>query len=229
MELPATVLFALIYFNGEASRQWVPLVFLAMWQAHYLHRTFVFPFRTRTGGKRIPLLIVGSGFLFNLINAYINARFVSSMGEYSTEWLSDPRFLAGLAIFLAGMTLNIRSDNALLKLRSTGKHRLRDPPRRRIPLRVVPQLPRRNHRMGRLGAGHLVPRRLRLLPLHRRQPGPQGPQPPQVVPRALPRLSPQPKGPDTRRPLTCIRETREPRRRVHEATGNRFRNESVRH
>ena len=120
MELPATALFALIYFNGETSRQWVPLVFLAMWQAHYLHRTFVFPFRTRTSGKRIPIAVVASGFLFNLINAYINARFVSSIGEYSTEWLSDPRYLAGLAIFVAGMTLNIRSDNVLLKLRNSG-------------------------------------------------------------------------------------------------------------
>ena len=33
--------------------------------------------------------------------------------------MSDPRFLAGLAIFLAGMTLNIRSDNILLKLRNS--------------------------------------------------------------------------------------------------------------
>ena len=119
MELPATALFALIYFNGDASRQWVPLIFLAMWQAHYLHRTFVFPFRTRTGGKKIPIAVVASGFLFNLINAYINARFVSSIGEYSMEWLNDPRFLTGVAIFVAGMTLNIRSDNVLLKLRST--------------------------------------------------------------------------------------------------------------
>lgn len=120
MELPATVLFALIFISGEASRQWVPLVFLAMWQAHYLHRTFVFPFRTRTGGKTIPIAVVGAGFVFNVVNAYINARLVSSIGEYSTDWLTDPRFLAGLAIFLAGMTLNIRSDNILLRLRGSG-------------------------------------------------------------------------------------------------------------
>ena len=120
MEVPATVLFALIYFNGEASRQWAPLVFLAMWQAHYLHRTFVFPFRIRTGSKTIPIAVVGAGFVFNVVNAYINARFVSSIGEYSTDWLTDPRFLAGLAIFAAGMTLNIRSDNILLKLRGPG-------------------------------------------------------------------------------------------------------------
>ena len=117
MELPATALFALIYFNGEASRQLAPLVFLAMWQAHYLHRTFVFPFRTRTGGKTIPVAVVGAGFAFNVVNAYINARFVSSIGEYHTDWLTDPRFLAGLAIFAAGMALNIRSDNILLRLR----------------------------------------------------------------------------------------------------------------
>ena len=121
MELPTTVLFALIYFNGDASRQWVPLVFLAMWQAHYLHRTFVFPFRTRTSGKKMPLTVVGSGVLFNTVNAYINARFVSHIGEYSADWLSDPRFLVGLAIFLAGMALNIRSDNILLKLRGSGE------------------------------------------------------------------------------------------------------------
>ena len=120
MELPATALFALIYFNGEASRQWVPLVFLAMWQAHYVHRTFVFPFRIRTGGKTIPIAVVGAGFAFNVVNAYINARFVSSIGEYSTDWLTDPRFIAGLAIFAAGMALNIRSDNILLKLRGSG-------------------------------------------------------------------------------------------------------------
>ena len=121
MELPTTVLFALIYFDGDASRQWVPLVFLAMWQAHYLHRTFVFPFRTRTSGKKMPLTVVGSGVLFNTVNAYINARFVSHIGEYSADWLSDPRFLVGLAIFLAGMALNIRSDNILLKLRGSGE------------------------------------------------------------------------------------------------------------
>lgn len=120
MELPATALFALIYFNGESSRQLVPLVFLAMWQAHYLHRTFIFPFRTRTGGKTIPVAVVGAGFAFNIVNAYINARFVSGIGEYSTDWLTDPRFLAGLAIFAAGMALNIRSDNVLLKLRGSG-------------------------------------------------------------------------------------------------------------
>ena len=91
-----------------------------MWQVHYLNRTFVYPFRTRTTGKKMPVLVVGSGFLFNVINAYVNARFVSQIGQYGLDWLSDPRFLAGLAIFLAGLVLNIHSDNILLRLRKPG-------------------------------------------------------------------------------------------------------------
>ena len=117
MELPATVMFLYVYCLGQHAWQLVPLVFLGMWQVHYLNRTFVYPFRTRTKGKKMPVLVVGSGFLFNVINAYVNARFVSHIGEYGLDWLGDPRFLAGLAIFLAGLALNIHSDNILLRLR----------------------------------------------------------------------------------------------------------------
>ncbi len=120
MELPTTVLFLFIYFSGQAALQWVPLVFLAMWQGHYLHRTFVYSLRTRTEGRKIPVLVVGSGFFFNTLNAYVNARFISSIGDYGVDWLGDPRFLAGVAIFLFGMTLNIHSDKLLLKLRKSG-------------------------------------------------------------------------------------------------------------
>ena len=120
MELPTTAIFLLVYFTGDSARQIVPLVFLAMWQGHYLHRTFVYPFRTRTGGKKIPVAVITSGFVFNSLNAYVNARFISSIGEYDIAWLSDPRFMVGATIFLLGVILNMRSDNILLRLRQSG-------------------------------------------------------------------------------------------------------------
>ena len=33
------------------------LLFLALWQLHYVHRTFVFPFRMRASERRMPLAI----------------------------------------------------------------------------------------------------------------------------------------------------------------------------
>ena len=110
MELPAPVLFLAVYVDGRAASQIVPLLFLAMWQSHYLHRTFVYPFRLRARGRKTPLLLVGSGFLFNSLNAYINARFISEFGEYAADWLADPRFLIGVGIFLSGLSLNLHAD-----------------------------------------------------------------------------------------------------------------------
>ena len=122
MELPATVVFLAVYAQGTAAGQLVPLLFLAMWQGHYLNRTFLYPLRLRgNGGRKMPALVAGSGFFFNTINAYINARFISEFGGYDVQWLGDPRFLAGLGIFLAGMALNLHSDNILLRLRGTGR------------------------------------------------------------------------------------------------------------
>lgn len=120
MELPATLLFAFIYALGDAARETVPLALLALWQCHYLNRTFIYPFRARTAGKTMPLAVALSGFAFNVLNAYINARFISHIGEYGPGWLADPRFLAGAALFFAGLALNLHSDNILLDLRKRG-------------------------------------------------------------------------------------------------------------
>ena len=117
MEFPAPVLFACIYAAGQTAGKTIPLILLGIWQCHYLNRTFVYPLRTRTSGKRMPVVVVLSGFVFNVLNAYINARFISHLGEYGAGWLTDPRFIAGIAIFFGGFVLNLHSDHILLKLR----------------------------------------------------------------------------------------------------------------
>ena len=122
MEIPTVAVFLYVYFCGKSAWEVVPLVFLVMWQVHYLHRTLIYPFRTQTKGKRLPVTVAASGFFFNVINAYINARVVSEFGTYDISWLGDPRFLAGLGIFLFGMALNLHSDTILLRLRKSGSN-----------------------------------------------------------------------------------------------------------
>ena len=86
MEWPAVLFFLSVYLQGDAAWDVVPLVFLTMWQVHYVNRTFIYPFRTRSSGYT-PLFVVVTGLAFNLVNAYINARFVSELGEYGDSWL----------------------------------------------------------------------------------------------------------------------------------------------
>lgn len=72
-ELPAPVVFALVFLRGEHAAEVVPLVFVGLWQLHYLQRTFVFPLLMRTGGKGTPLATAILAFLFNCLNASLNA------------------------------------------------------------------------------------------------------------------------------------------------------------
>ena len=101
MESPAVLVFALFFSNGSHARDVLPRVFCGLWQLHYVYRTFVFPFRMRSA-RRMPLSIALSGFSYNVLNAYINARWASEFGSYPTTWLADPRFMFGIALFLAG-------------------------------------------------------------------------------------------------------------------------------
>ncbi|HJL18985.1 MAG TPA: DUF1295 domain-containing protein [Sandaracinaceae bacterium LLY-WYZ-13_1] len=121
MEVPSTLLFAGIFALGAHRAETVPLVMLAIWQLHYVHRTFVFPFRMRAKGKRMPLSVPLMGAGFNVLNSYVNGRWISHLGSYDADWLSDPRFVIGTAVFLAGMAINIHSDSVLFNLREPGE------------------------------------------------------------------------------------------------------------
>src|SRR5687767_11617288 len=81
MESPAVIGFAAIYAAGAHRAEAVPLLLLGLWQFHYLQRTVIFPLRMR-GGRPMPLAIVGLALTFNLLNAYVNARWISELGHY---------------------------------------------------------------------------------------------------------------------------------------------------
>jgi len=117
MESPAIFLFALIFFSGRNSLQLTPIIFLCIWQIHYLNRGLIFPLRMPFSGKLMPFVIVAFGFIFNSLNAYINARWISHFGVYEISWVSEPKFLIGLLMIIAGFMGNFHSDRILRKLR----------------------------------------------------------------------------------------------------------------
>jgi protein-S-isoprenylcysteine O-methyltransferase Ste14 len=124
MEAPAPLGMLALYCLASAERRASPvlLAFLALWLVHYLHRAFIFPFRIRARGKLMPLVVAGMAVVFNLGNAYLNGRWLFELGPaYPTEWLWDPRFLAGAAMFAAGFAVNQHSDWVLLHLRGPGE------------------------------------------------------------------------------------------------------------
>jgi len=111
METPAVLWFLLWYLLGQGTDVLVLTVFFIMWQAHYVHRAFIYPFTLRSAQRQMPLVIVAMAVVFNTVNCYINGRFLFAFSErYAPDWLSDPRFAAGLALFVVGYFVNRRSD-----------------------------------------------------------------------------------------------------------------------
>jgi len=121
MESPSVLVFLVVYWLGDHRAAPTAVVLFALWQVHYVHRTFIYPFRIRSAGKRTPLVIALLAFVFTFVNAYINARWVAHFGSYETGWLSDPRFLLGSLLFVLGMVVNLQSDTILLRLRKPGQ------------------------------------------------------------------------------------------------------------
>ena len=122
MELVSLLVFAGLFLAGPNLKTAPMWVFFALWTAHYVNRSLIFPWRTHTQGKTIPLAIVGSAAGFNIVNAGLNGLYLGWFGDtYPTAWLADPRFIVGLVVFLAGAAINLTSDNKLIGLRAGGR------------------------------------------------------------------------------------------------------------
>ncbi len=122
MELPSLIMFITFFLLGPNRINIPLLVFFLLYTIHYTHRAIVFPLRTHTSTKLMPLLIACLAIFFNLINGFLNGFFFGSITEgYSLEYLYDIRFILGGIMFVIGMAINFKSDNILLALRNSGK------------------------------------------------------------------------------------------------------------
>jgi 3-oxo-5-alpha-steroid 4-dehydrogenase 1 len=121
MELPATLTFYWFYFTGDRPLAPVSLVFLAVWTIHYANRGFIFPLLMRVDPghrKTFSLIVVVAGWVVTSLHGYLNARFITTLGDHFTlSWLTDPRFILGIIVYYSGFFLNLHSDHIIRNLR----------------------------------------------------------------------------------------------------------------
>ncbi|MHB1318979.1 MAG: methyltransferase [Anaerolineae bacterium] len=128
MEAPSAVGFAVWFAIGSVPRNAPILMFFAMWELHYVHRAFIYPWTLRDGRKKMPLTVMLLGFVFNLGNAYANGRWLFSLsGGYPQAWIGDPRFIAGAILFVGGYVTNRWAGLSLRALRKPGETGYRIP------------------------------------------------------------------------------------------------------
>lgn len=122
MEIPVIILFTWLLFAGPNHISIPVYIFYGTFMLHYGNRVFIFPFRIKSNGKRMPVAVVALAFFFNICNGFFNGYWFGYLSpDYSIEWLKDPRFVIGIILFLTGMLINLSSDQKLLNLRKGGK------------------------------------------------------------------------------------------------------------
>ncbi len=119
MELPSFV--CILYFTISYSHSSYAYLLLFLWLLHYANRTFVFPMRIRTRGKKMPVVIVVSAIIFNLVNAGLNGYYLSFFENYIPNDFSSWKFILGAFLFTTGAIVNLKSDQILIGLRKPGE------------------------------------------------------------------------------------------------------------
>lgn len=119
MEAPSFFIILYFYLSSDQSAYASILSFL--WLFHYLNRTFIYPFRIRTKGKKMPLIIVGSAIFFNCMNAGLNGYFFAHFESYELHSFYQWNFILGIVLFIVGFIINQKSDHILIHLRKPGE------------------------------------------------------------------------------------------------------------
>lgn len=124
LELPSFAFMFWFYCQGEHKYEIAPLVLFSLFQIHYFHRTFIYPFTIRVKpGARYRVVLLLCGMVFNAANGALNGWFLAELGTHlhDSAWLGDPRFIGGLLLFAGGFALAKHSDATLRKLRKPGE------------------------------------------------------------------------------------------------------------
>lgn len=114
MEAPSFFLFGALWWLNPGRGAPVVTLLGLLWLLHYAQRTFVFSLLMRDQQKRKPIATVLMAIVFNVLNASGNA-----VGLH--ERPIDAPLIAGVALFLAGMAINVHADHVLRTLRKPGE------------------------------------------------------------------------------------------------------------
>ncbi len=114
------VLFHFIY-HGTNTVTLVNGIIITLFSLHYFNRSFIFPLRIKTNGKKMPIAIMLMSITFNSMNGFLIGYYLGDLKMYADSWLQTPQFIIGILLFFTGMFINWQSDSILINLRKPGE------------------------------------------------------------------------------------------------------------
>lgn len=127
MEFPIFVTMFVLWLLSPHRMEAVSIVFLLIFETHYLQRSLIFPWLMKGKKSKMSLGIMFMGIAFNLLNAmmqgywlFYEAYNVNPQAQFiqaGTDWFCSWQFIVGLGIFMIGFVMNLHSDYIIRHLR----------------------------------------------------------------------------------------------------------------
>ncbi len=126
MEFTIFILMCVMWLTSEHRWEIVPMVFLLIFQIHYIQRALIYPFLIK-GKSKMPIGIMFMGVSFNILNAWMQGYWIFNIAyspEYpalfvrqGTAWFYSAPFIIGTILFIIGFIFNLQSDYTIRHLR----------------------------------------------------------------------------------------------------------------
>ena len=120
MESPAVLGFSVVWLATSGWSRPSSVVLGGLWLVHYVHRTYIFPFRLAST-RPMPVLVAALAFAYQCLNAPTQAWLLGEGDAFGPGWLTDPRFVLGVATMVVGIVVNVHADTTLIRLRGPGE------------------------------------------------------------------------------------------------------------
>lgn len=117
MEMVVLLVLWYFIFKGKNEQTSANVLIISMFTFHYFNRSFIFPLRLKTTGKKMPLAIMFMGIVFNIVSGFTFGYYFGNLKVYENHWLTSPEFIIGTLIFVTGLIINWQSDALLIGLR----------------------------------------------------------------------------------------------------------------
>ena len=126
LEFPIFIAMIILWLCSPNRWNIVPIVFLLIFQSHYLQRALIFPFLLKGKGK-MPIGIMCMGIAFNILNSMMQGYWIFYVAyiqepqalfvQAGTGWFHSWQFILGICLFIAGYIINLHSDYIIRHLR----------------------------------------------------------------------------------------------------------------
>lgn len=109
MEFPSPFLMTLLFLTADI-KSLPQTIFIILWLAHYIPRTFIYPFTQSGREKPYPIIVASMAIVFNCLNGFANGYGIFNLYIYSSSWLYSWQFISGIIIFMTGFVINKAAD-----------------------------------------------------------------------------------------------------------------------